>query len=351
MNYARCQQYRRLSRAGRAALGSVVVGLIGLAVAIAGVAALGGLLLVTAVGLGLYARHWLSLAGRSRVGARSEDEVQRALAPLKAEGLTASAFAAVARRGRHRLGGDRAHRHCRRDRDEDQDVRLSPSRSSARAGGVDVTAPAKVGAQRRPWRRVHRPRAGRRAGRARRPSGLGRPIGACPSRRDSDGCGHALKRERRRQPAGARPASTLVVVMTIIGCPSCNARNRVSPIARGVPRCPQCKSKLPWLVDADADSFAAETTASVPVVVDFWATWCGPCRMISPVLEDLAKRHAGDLKVVKVDVDANPGLAARFGAQSIPLLVVIRDGQEIDRVVGALPRAALEQRLRPVLAA
>jgi thioredoxin-like negative regulator of GroEL len=73
--------------------------------------------------------------------------------------------------------------------------------------------------------------------------------------------------------------------------------------------------------------------------------------MISPVLEDLAKRHVGHLKVVKVDVDANPGLATRFGARSIPLLVVIRDGQEVDRVVGALPRAALEQRLRSVLAA
>jgi thioredoxin 2 len=72
--------------------------------------------------------------------------------------------------------------------------------------------------------------------------------------------------------------------------------------------------------------------------------------MISPVLEDLAKSQAGHLKVVKVDVDANPGLASRFGAQSIPLLVVIRDGQEVDRVVGALPRAALGQRLRPVLA-
>jgi thioredoxin 2 len=72
--------------------------------------------------------------------------------------------------------------------------------------------------------------------------------------------------------------------------------------------------------------------------------------MISPVLEDLAERHAGHLKVVKVDVDANPGLAAKFGAQSIPLLVVIRDGKEVDRVVGALPRVALEQRLRPVLA-
>jgi thioredoxin 2 len=138
--------------------------------------------------------------------------------------------------------------------------------------------------------------------------------------------------------------------MAIIVCPSCAARNRVGPIASGFPRCPRCKSELPWLVDADAETFDAETSASVPVVVDFWAAWCGPCRMISPVLEDLAGRHAGRLKVVKVDVDANPGLAARFGAQSIPLLVVIRDGREVDRIVGALPRAALEQRLGPTLA-
>ena len=86
MNYARRQQYRRLSHAGKAALGSAVAALLGLVVASAGAAPLAGLLLLTAVGLGLYARHWLSLAGRSRVGARSEDEVQRALAPLQAEG-------------------------------------------------------------------------------------------------------------------------------------------------------------------------------------------------------------------------------------------------------------------------
>jgi hypothetical protein len=86
VNYARRQQYRRLSHAGKAALGSVVAGLLGLVVGSAGAAALGGLLLLMAVGLGFYARHWLSLARRSRVGARSEDEVQRTLASLRAEG-------------------------------------------------------------------------------------------------------------------------------------------------------------------------------------------------------------------------------------------------------------------------
>ena len=86
MNYARRQQCRRLSHAAKAGLGSVIAALFGLVVASAGAAALAGLLLLTAGGLGLYARHWLSLAGRSRVGARSESEVRRALAPLRAEG-------------------------------------------------------------------------------------------------------------------------------------------------------------------------------------------------------------------------------------------------------------------------
>src|SRR5688572_13493871 len=131
---------------------------------------------------------------------------------------------------------------------------------------------------------------------------------------------------------------------SIIRCPSCGTRNRVGVVASGHPRCASCKADLPWVVDADTATFAEETRASVPVVVDFWAAWCAPCRMIAPVLQDLAERHAGRLKVVKVDVDANPQLGARFRAQSIPLLVALRDGEEVDRIVGALPPAALEQR-------
>jgi hypothetical protein len=86
VNYARRQQYRRLSHAGKAGLGSVIAALFGLVIARAGAAPIAGLLLLTAFGLALYARHWLALAGRSRVGARSEDEAQRALAPLQADG-------------------------------------------------------------------------------------------------------------------------------------------------------------------------------------------------------------------------------------------------------------------------
>jgi thioredoxin 2 len=138
--------------------------------------------------------------------------------------------------------------------------------------------------------------------------------------------------------------------VAILSCSSCGARNRVGPIERGSPRCSRCKTMLPWLVEADTAAFPAESTASVPVVVDLWAPWCGPCRMIAPVLEDLAARHAGKLKVVKVNIDDEPQLAARFDAHSIPLLVVLRDGQVADRIVGALPRPALEARLAPLLA-
>jgi thioredoxin 2 len=102
-------------------------------------------------------------------------------------------------------------------------------------------------------------------------------------------------------------------------------------------------------VEADEAGFEAEARAPVPVLVDLWATWCGPCHAVAPVLERLAARHAGRIKVVKVDVDASPALAARFDASSIPLLVVLRNGEPVERIVGAQPLPALEARLAPYL--
>jgi thioredoxin 2 len=134
---------------------------------------------------------------------------------------------------------------------------------------------------------------------------------------------------------------------TVITCPHCGRRNRVRPRAEGVPRCANCHNLLPWLVEATPESFEAEITASVPVVVDFWAAWCGPCRMIAPVLERLARDRAGELKVVKLDVDSAPDIAQRYQVQGIPLLVLIKDGREADRLVGAAPPQQIEAWLAP----
>jgi thioredoxin len=87
----------------------------------------------------------------------------------------------------------------------------------------------------------------------------------------------------------------------------------------------------------------------VPVLVEFGASWCAPCRTVKPVVERLAREYAGRLKVVEVDVDAEEGLAARWQAMSIPLLVLVRDGRELDRIVGAPPPAELERRVEQVV--
>lgn len=139
--------------------------------------------------------------------------------------------------------------------------------------------------------------------------------------------------------------------MPVVDCSSCGRRARVREAAPGLPRCPGCGVYLPWLVEADERSFADEARAPVPVLVDLWAPWCGPCRAVAPVLERLAVRQAGKLKVVKVNTDESPGLAVRFDASSIPLLVLLRDGEPVERIVGAQPLPALEARLAPFLAA
>jgi thioredoxin 2 len=136
---------------------------------------------------------------------------------------------------------------------------------------------------------------------------------------------------------------------TIITCSNCGTKNRVRPTESGVPRCSVCHTLLPWIVEASGASFQEEVTASVPVLVDFWAPWCGPCRMVSPLVERLARDEAGRLKVVKLNTDEAPETASRFDVQGIPLLVLIEGGSEVDRMVGAVPFERLREWLAPHL--
>ena len=104
------------------------------------------------------------------------------------------------------------------------------------------------------------------------------------------------------------------------------------------------------LLELTKENFQSEVIdADVPALVDFWATWCGPCRAIAPIVEELASQYEGKLKVGKVDVDAQQQLAAEFGIRSIPTLLLFKDGKMAEQIVGAVPKKQLEDKVQEIL--
>jgi thioredoxin 2 len=140
--------------------------------------------------------------------------------------------------------------------------------------------------------------------------------------------------------------------VTMVDCPSCGVVNRV-PAARLAPGlrpiCGRCRTPLVLegkpVVVTDA-TFAAEVEGSpIPVLLDLWAPWCGPCRMIAPAIEQLAIELAGRVRVAKLNVDENPATAARLRALSIPTLLVFKAGREVDRMIGLMAKSEIARRV------
>lgn len=147
--------------------------------------------------------------------------------------------------------------------------------------------------------------------------------------------------------------------MAIVACAQCGARNRVDEQAASFsqPVCGKCGAKLPANARGGAASgkpitvtdasFAREVleVANIPVLLDCWAEWCGPCRMIAPALDQLAAAAEGRYLIAKLNVDENPQTSAQFGIRSIPTMLIFKNGQMVDRIVGAVPKQSIAARL------
>lgn len=142
--------------------------------------------------------------------------------------------------------------------------------------------------------------------------------------------------------------------MQVVVCSKCNAKNRVNEtrLANSEAKCGRCGAMLevggekPLVVTDQTFESEVLSTRGKPVLVDCWAPWCGPCRIIGPVMDQLAAESQGNYRIAKLNIDENPQTASRFQIASIPTMLIFKDGKLIDRIIGVQPKPAIAERLR-----